>query len=464
MIKPSPRVLRFAAALSAALTLAGCTVHPPGESAEREAALNAGKPFERRPEERDLPPLPENRSLDDLVNRALLVNGDLEQKYWEWRSAIEQIPQDGTQPTNLVLFAGVPIERGSTSFKRTTVTVANDPMADIQWPDKPTTAARRALEMARAFGLRFQRARYELREKVLNAYYDYSLNAELIRLEQENAQLLQTTAAVVDARNRAGAAGQQDLFKARNEWDLSKNDIANMQSQLPAQRATLNALLDRDPAAPISVPSQMPTIEQLSYSEDQVLQLAARQNPELAALAREIAGKAEGLKLARLQYLPDFSLSAGTDLGGISQNLMGMITVPILRHEAIEAAIRQAQANLRATEAMRHQTNNDLKAQLLMDLTIFHDADRQLDLVEKTIVPRAKQVVTVTRSAYEAGRSPLLDLLDSQRSLIALQRLVANLRTTRAKRLADIETMTASDLGHASTTIERTGSSHAQTR
>jgi cobalt-zinc-cadmium efflux system outer membrane protein len=451
---------QFGVVLAAALVVAGCTVHPPGEAAERSTALDAGKPFERRIADRDVPPLPDNPTLDDLVQYALLANADLEQKYWEWRSAIEQIPQDGTQPTNLVLFGGVPIERGSTSFKRTTVTAANDPMADILWPDKPTTAARRALELAKAAGLRFQKARYELRAKVLNAYYDYALSAELIRLEQENAQLLQTTATVAEARNRAGAAGQQDVLKARNELDLSKNEIANMQSQLPAQRAALNALLDREPASPIPPPLTVPTVPALSLTDDQLLEVAARQNSELAALAKEIAGKAEGLKLARLQYLPDFSLSAGTDLAGISQSLMGMITFPILRHEAIDAAVRQAEANIRASEAMRRQTHNDLKVQLVMDLTTLRDADRQIALLEQTILPRAKQVVTVARSAYEVGRSSLLDLLDSQRSLISIQRLITNLSITRAKRLADVEAIIASDQGRSPKAMEQSG--HAQ--
>jgi cobalt-zinc-cadmium efflux system outer membrane protein len=447
-------VLRFTAVLGAILTLAGCTAHPPGEAAERDAALNAGKPFARPAAERDVPPFPENPTLDDLVNHALLVNPDLEEKYWEWRSAIEQIPQDGTQPTNLVLFASVPIERGSTSFKRTTITAANDPMADILWPDKPTTAARRALDTARAAGQRFQKARYDLRAKVLSAWYDYALTSELIRLEQENIQLLQITVTVTDARNRAGAAGQQDLLKARNEVDLSKDEVANMQSQLPAQQAALNALLNRAPAAPLPRSISVPALQTVKQTDDQLLELAARQNPQLIALAHEIRGKQEGLKLARLQYLPDFSLSAGTDLAGISQNLMGMITVPLLRHEAIDAAVRQAEANLRAADAMRRQTANDLKVQIIMDLTTLHNAERQLELFEKTILPRARQIVTLTRSAYEAGRSSMLDLLDGQRSLISIQRLVVNLRITRAKRLADIEAIAAKSLSKSEAAIE----------
>src|SRR5258706_1971884 len=327
-------------------------------------------------------------------------------------------------------------------------------MADIHWHDKPTTAARRAVEMANAAGPRFQKARYDLRAKVLSAWYDYALTSELIRLEQENPQLLQITVAVTDARNRAGAAGQQDLLKARNEVDLSKNEIANMQSQLPAQQAALNALLNREPAAPLPLSTSLPALQTLKQADDQLLELAARQNPQLIALAQEIRGKQEGLKLARLQYLPDFSLSAGTDLAGISQNLMGMITVPLLRHQAIDAAVRQAEANIRAADAMRRQAANDLKAQIIMDLTTLRDADRQLELIEKTLLPRARQIVTLTRSAYEAGRSTMLDLLDGQRSLISIQRLVVNLRITRAKRLADVEAITAKSLNNSETAIE----------
>lgn len=73
-------------------------------------------------------------------------------------------------------------------------------------------------------------------------------------------------------------------------------------------------------------------------------------------------------------------------------------------------------------------------------------ADRQLALLETTILPRARQVVALMRTAYQNNAASLLDLLDSQRSLIDIERLVANLRVTRDKRLADIETITTANL------------------
>jgi outer membrane protein TolC len=174
--------------------------------------------------------------------------------------------------------------------------------------------------------------------------------------------------------------------------------------------------------------------------------LAAKQNPELIALADEVRGRSEGIRLAKLQYVPDFNLSAGTDLMGVTQSVLGQATIPIFRYEALNAAIAQAEANLRASEAIRRQAGNDLTVQVLTNITIIRDADRQLDLFEHTILPRVREGVDLGRSAYETGRGSLLDLLDDQRSLITIERLVADLRINREKNLAELESVTGSDL------------------
>lgn len=438
--------------------LAGCTVHPPGEREERAAAAALGTPFEQRVDVRQIQPLPDTPTPDQLVDYALLNNAELEQHYWEWRSAIEQIPMDATQTTTLNLAAATSITHGHTSGGSSTLALSNDPMTDIKWPGKLDAAAKQTLENARATGRRFRKAQYDLRNKVLSAYYDYALNAELIRLEQSNQQLLQTMAMVTEARNRAGTSGQQEVLKARNEVDLSGNDIANMQSQLPSQRALINALLSRPAAAPLPVPADLPPVRTLIYGDAELVERAANQNPELLALADEIRGGGQGIRLAKLQYVPDFNLSVGTDLMGVTQTLLGQATIPLLRYQALNAAIAQAEAKLRAAEALRRQAGNDLTAQVIADMTIIRDAGRQLDLFDDTILPHARQVVEVGRSAYETGHASLLDLVDDQRALIAIERLVAKLRITQETHLAELESITASTLTSPPPTDTRSAS------
>jgi outer membrane protein, heavy metal efflux system len=432
--------------------LAGCTVHPPGEFEERAAAVQMGKPFEERIEVRQLPSLPANPTSDQLVEYALLSNAELEQHYWEWRSAIEQIPQDATQATTLNVAAGTSITNGHTSWGSSTVSLSNDPMTDIKWPGKLDAAGKQALENARAGGRRFFKAKYDLRYKVLKAYYDYALNAELIRLEQSNQRLLRTIAMVAETRNRAGRSGQQDVLKSSNEAEVSGNDIANMRSLLPSQRAAINALLGRPADAPLPVPTKLPASRRVVYGDGDLVEMVAKQNPELIALADEIRGRGEGIRLAKFQYVPDFNLSVGTDLIGVTQSLLAQATIPILRYEALNAAIAQAEAKLRASEAMRREVGNNLTAQVIADITIIRDAGRQLGLFDHTILPRARQVVNVARSAFETGdasetdAAPLLNLLDAQRSEIAIERLAAKLRITQATHLAELESITTTDL------------------
>jgi len=432
----------------------GCTVHPQGEREERDTAAQAGKPFQKRIENRQVTPLPENPTPDQLVEYALLNNAELEQRYWEWQSAIEQIPQDGTQITTLNVAAGTTITNGHASWGSSTVSLSNDPMTDIKWPGKLDAAARQDLESAKAAGQRFVMAKYELRNKVLSAYYDYSLNAELIRLEQSNRQLLQMMVSVTDARNTTGSSGQQDVLEARNELEMSGNEITNMQSQLPSQRAAINALLNRAIDASLPLPADLPSPQPIAYADRELAELVVKQNPTLRALADEIHGRDQGIRLAKLQYVPDFNFGAGTDLMGITQSVLGQATIPIFRYEAINAAITQAEANLRASEAMRRQSSNDLAAQLTADIAMIRDADRQLELFQQTILPRARQIVDVRRSVYETGQASLLDLLDDQRSLIGIERLVANLRISREKNLADLETITVTDLSRRPASIK----------
>ena len=428
------------------ILIGGCTVHPPGENEERQAALDAGKPYEKPADHRAAPSLPENPKVDDLVHYALLTNADLEQQYWQWRAAIEQVTIDGTQPTSLAISLSTTPNNGAFAPDRTFATAGNDPMTDIPSPGKLSAAARRSLENARAAGVRFRKAQFELRSKVVSAYDDYALNAELIRLGEENIQLLQITATITEARNRSGVGGQQDVLKAHNEVDLVENDVANMRSELPIERAVINALLNRPANAAIPVPDSLPSTRPIVASDEQVLDRAAQLNPDLVALADEIRGKHEDIQLAKLQYYPDFDVAASTDLKGIAQTLLGEFTVPILRYEALRAVVAQAEANLHAFEAMRQQTNNDLAAQIVDDIATLRDADRQLDLLEHTILPRARQAVTLARTAYQTGNTSLLDILDSERSLIGIERVLANLQIIRDKRFADIEAIDAVDL------------------
>ncbi|MGD1048150.1 MAG: hypothetical protein ABR899_05285 [Candidatus Krumholzibacteriaceae bacterium] len=149
---------------------AGCAFHPHGESAERDRAMKA---YARTATSA----LASDASIEELLHYAYLTNAGLEARYWEWRAAIEQIPQDASMPTVPAVSLESMFMDGSTSLSRTTLGLGNDPMTNIPWPGKVTAAGRRALELARAAGSRFDAGKLELRTNLLSSYYDYALLA-----------------------------------------------------------------------------------------------------------------------------------------------------------------------------------------------------------------------------------------------------------------------------------------------
>lgn len=418
------------------LLLGACAFRPAGEDEERERAANSYP--------RETPaPLPNNASLDQILRYAFLANGELESRYWQWIAAIEQIPQDSSPMTTVALTYAQMIEKRETSWAQTTFGVANDPMANIPWPGKLATAGRRALEYARAAGNRFEKSRLELRAKTLAAYFDYTFLAESIRLQEADAAFLETIAEAADARVRAGTAPQQDVVKARTARDLSRNKLETLRSKLPGRQAELNALLNREPREPLDPPRDLPLPRDFRLTDAELLAQLGERNPELAALASEAKGREEAVTLMRQQYIPDFGLAFSADAGGMVRSLMGMLTAPLFRYQAIEASITQAKAELAMTRAMRRQMESDLKAKAILTLYDLRNAERQAALFGGTILPQAEQVVETTRAAYTAGQVPLIELLDSERMRIEVRLMIAELRAERERLLAELEALAA---------------------
>ena len=432
-----PPCLRVSVVLLTLLT--GCTVHPRGELAARQEALAAGTPYAAPFEKRELPELQADAGPEELARYALLANGDVEAKYWAWRAALEQVPMAGTQKAGVEVSLETMITSGQSALADTTLRIANDAMNSLQLPTKLGTDAQRALHEAQAAGRRFDQARWELRSQVLTAYYDYALTAELARLEDANTQLLDMMAQVTESRVATGMASQTDLLKAGNETAMSRNAAAALRGKLPGERAALNGLLGRPGAAALDVPPALPAERELKAGDAELLAAAAKNNPELEALAHDAAANADAIKRARLEYLPDFNVGISSDLAGVTQTIMGSVVVPYLRHEAIDAGIRAAEANLRQTEAMQRQTARSVAARILGDLAMLREAQRQTEALEKDLIPQAQRIVEASQTAYASGNGGMIDLLDSQRSILVLQRMAAEMRMERAKQAADLE-------------------------
>jgi outer membrane protein TolC len=416
------------------LTSAGCSARPAGEAEERGRASEAGKAFEIRPE-----PLPADPEPEDYVRYALASNAEVQARYWEWRAALERIPQEASLPNPTASVDLMFPSDGMSLWNRTTLGLSQA----FPFPGKRGVAARAALEEARAVGLRYESACFTLRREVLFAWHDLALLAEQIRLQRTRTALLGQMAASAETQIAVGRLEPHELHHAAQlDRDLAKNTLAALQAELPGRIARLNALLGREAEASIPLPDRMPQPRPMPLSDAEILKYGASESPELAALAREVAGRENALELARKMWLPDFTLSFSFT-GNVGQAAGGMLTLP-LRIEAIRAAIRQAEANVRATEAARQQYSRDLSASFVLNLASFRDGERQASVFEEILLPHARQAVELSRAAYAVGKGSWPDMLDAELTMIDLKRTWAEIRTGREKALVALETFSLS--------------------
>src|SRR5205823_3994558 len=122
------------------------------------------------------------------------------------------------------------------AWDRTTVSIGTDPMTNLSFPTKVMQAAKVKFEQARAAGKRFEAKKFDIQQKVLTQYLDYSLMAEQARIQEDNVSLLKLLTDTAAERVRAGAP-QQDLLKAQIEFRMAENELGTMQSKLRVMRA-----------------------------------------------------------------------------------------------------------------------------------------------------------------------------------------------------------------------------------
>ena len=68
----------------------------------------------------------------------------------------------------------------------------------------------------------------------------------------------------------------------------------------------------------------------------------------------------------------------------------------------------------------------------------YREATRNLELVTRSLLPKARQALEVARSGYRSGRVDFINLLDAERSLLEFQLAEVEARTRRELVLAEV--------------------------
>lgn len=427
------------------LLVGGCVLAP-REAKEEQARLNdAGQIYRQTFEQRDLPELPAQPSWRDVLHRAFLANGELEAAYWEWAMAVSRIQQAGAYPNSPVTlgFEYMFSDESMKSWDRTTLMAGFDAGQSLVLPNKAYQSGKIATRDAQAAAERFAAAKFALQRRVLNAWSDYALLAEQVRIQRENASLLKLLNDTAAGRVQAGGP-QQDLLRAEIEYRMSDDALRTMESRLPQMKSMLNAMLGRPADAPLPPPKTLPEARPVPAEDAALLAAGVHASPELKALSFESVGRADALERARMEYLPDVNPFAALT-GDVTQVIGFEVMLPTVLPR-IRGMVKEARADLRRVQAMSRQVGLDRAAEYVGAVYWMRNSERQAALFERQILPAAERVLENVRQSYTAGTGIYLDLIEAQRTLLDVRLTIAEAKAAREKSLADMEALAGIDV------------------
>jgi outer membrane protein TolC len=390
--------------------------------------------------------LTETSNLNDYLAYAALNNPGLKAAFNRWQAALERIPQVRSLPDPRFTFAYF-INEVETRVGPQQQKVGI--MQMFPWFGKLKLQGNAAAEAANAGKQEYEKIKLNLFYRVKNAYYEYYYMTRAISVIKENANLLEYLESVVRTKYRTGKAAYADLIKVQVELDKLQDWLKSTEELVSPVIAQLNSALNRPIGEPLPVPGKIrERISPIDYS--QLVDRLKNNNPELKAIDHLASKEKIGIKLAKKNYFPDFSigldyvLTGNTIMPGVADSgkdpLLAMMTINLpIRFKKIKASIREARARLNSVLNEKEEKENNLLAHLEMIYYQFRDSGRKLALYKDALIPKAKQALEVTQAAFEAGKVDFLNLIDSQRTLLGFELAYERALATHAQRLAELE-------------------------
>jgi cobalt-zinc-cadmium efflux system outer membrane protein len=280
-----------------------------------------------------------------------------------------------------------------------------------------------------------------LRRGVRMAFYSLLAADEGTRLAQSMVDVATRVREVAQARFDEGASPRIDVMGADLGLARAKADLELARSARLAGQAELNALLNRPPAQPLAVAGDLAE-GALLPSVEQAVARAATGNAELRAAEQEVAIEQRRLGLLKGERLPTpvFSLGAVFDAPGefdVGYRAGISLAVPIFDRNQGQIAGSLALAD--KARLRRDALRRSVEAKAFAAHARATAQRAQVSAYRETLVPTATTIESLAEEGYRLGRSPVLAVLEAQRTLRdAKSEYLASLLSLQSA-LADLE-------------------------
>jgi len=228
------------------------------------------------------------------------------------------------------------------------------------------------------------------------------------------------------------SSGMADILRIQIEMAELDNNIESISSEIEAEKARFNKLLNRSASVGIVVPDIINIIP-FHFDEEMIKELIRLQNPMLAMYSEEANAHDAMAEMNRKMGYPMFGVGIQYMLIGKSSNGMVMpdmngndmvmpmlsVSIPIFRKK-YDSAQKESILLKRASEENYINTLNILEAEFYLLKHRLDDALRKIELYRKQANLTGTTYELVVKE-FAAGKGDLSDAIQIQRQLLDYQ-------------------------------------------
>ena len=280
-------------------------------------------------------------------------------------------------------------------------------------------------------GLRFQ-----LAAAVRKSFYELLAAQSIVALRQQQIESARTFQQSAAKRAESGYASDFEAVKSQGEVINAQKLLRTAEGQIASARVELNALLGRDPLAPLEIAGVLdgaPTERPLPA----LLALAYIRNPSIRVqeMQAEIAGM--NVRKSRLARRPDYAIGPAVEYSRSEQVIGLSATISLPRKNYGQGEILTASAEQRRALAEIERLRREITGAVAKASTQLATAHSLLALYPQSYLDQLKAVVEQAERSYAQNATSLLIYLDAKRTyfdtLASYYEAIGNAATSRAE-------------------------------
>jgi outer membrane protein TolC len=291
----------------------------------------------------------------------------------------------------------------------------------FEYPGKRALRAEIGREGEDIAAAELDRVRLLLTARVKRAYWRSVFAAGAAEALERSSGRLDAVLEDLQAKYRTGAAGYDDVLRARAEKARLRNQILDQAKERRSAELELDELLGNAPGEPLVLATAM-GFAPLEADAVALVERARATLPSfrLAALRSEMADST--VKLAGLSRRPDFL--AGFLLPSIRPNGWGVsfgLTMPFLRPGRAKGEAMEAAAEAKASRIAAEALDRHVRTAVESAYAAAKSAEEQVLVYEKSLLKELEDELGIQLEYFRYGKTGTLSLLDLHRTFVTAE-------------------------------------------